>query len=95
MNADELDDLASELFDSDLPNVVCASIGNGATFNASLTREHVETDEIVGIRSVLLAPAHELEGLRAGASIEIDGDNYIASVIEIRGRAMVGVILGR
>ena len=95
MNTDEVDSLVFELFDSDLPNVGPVRIAGRSEFYGSLSREHVETDEIVGVRSVLVAPSARLDGLRVGETVTFDGVEYIARVIEVRGRAVTAVILGR
>jgi hypothetical protein len=95
MRAAEVDNLVSELFDPDLPNVAPVSIRGRADFYGSLSREHIETDEIVGVRSVLVAPRANLDGLRVGETLTIDGDDYISRLIEVRGRGITAVVLGR
>lgn len=88
------DSLAREMFDPDVPNVVEVELADGSTFYGSFTREYVETDEIVGVRSVLTAPSADVEGLTTGDSITVAGTVYKARVIQVRGRAITGVILG-
>lgn len=95
MNQSELDDLADELFDPDLPNVVPVSFGDSAPFNGSLSREHIETDEIVGVRSVLICARKNIQSLTENQSIKVDGDVYFARYIEQRGRAISAVVLGK
>lgn len=96
MNQTDLDDLADELFDEDLPNVVSASFdGCGDPFSGSLSREHVETSEIVGIRSVFTAPAHRLIGLCVDDPIWVGDEQWFARVIETRGVATMAIILGK
>ena len=90
----ESDDLVRELFDPDFPNVAAASFAGCQEFNGSLSREHIETNEIVGIRSVFLAPSADLEGLGVGGVITIGGVRYIAQVLQVRGRAITAVVLG-
>lgn len=88
------DELAREIFDPDMPNVMPASFGGGATFYGSLSREYVETDELVGVRSVFLCASADLDGLQAGDTLTIEGRDFVARVIEIRGRAIAAVVLG-
>jgi hypothetical protein len=92
----ELDDLTAELFDPDLPNVVLAHFdGCGDAFHGSLSKEHVETNEVVGIRSVFTCPTHALDGLHENDPIWIGDVSYFARVIETRGVATSAVILGK
>lgn len=95
MNQSDLDELVSELFDPDLPNVVSASFGDSDPFNGSLSREHIETDEIVGIRSVFLCASKDVAALERDQVITVDDDDYFARVIEKRGRGLSAVILGK
>lgn len=96
MNQTDLDDLAAELFDEDLPNVVAARYdGCGDDFSGSLSKEHVETNEIVGIRSVFTAPTHKLVGLCVDDPIWIGDEQWYVRVIETRGVATSAIILGK
>ena len=96
MNQNDLDDLADELFDEDLPNVVAAHFdGCGDSFSGSLSREHVETSEIVGIRSVFTAPSNRFIGLCVDDPIWIGDEQFYARVIETRGVATTALILGK
>lgn len=96
MNQNDLDDLANEMFDEDLPNVVAAHFdGCGDPFSGSLSREHVETSEIVGIRSVFTTPTHRLIGLCKDDPIWIGDQQFYARVIETRGVATSAIILGK
>lgn len=82
------------MFDPDLPNVAECSFGDAPAFYGSFNREYVETDDIVGVRSVLTAPSADVEGLAAGDSITVAGTVYKARIIQIRGRAITGIVLG-
>lgn len=96
MNQTELDDLTAELFDEDLPNVLAAHFdGCGDDFRGSLSKEHVETNEIVGIRSVFLAPTKALIGLHVDDPIWIGDEQWYARVIETRGVATSAIVLGK
>jgi hypothetical protein len=96
VNQTDLDDLTTELFDEDLPNVVSAHFaGCGDSFSGSLSREHVETNEIVGIRSVFTAPSERFIGLHVDDPIWIGDEQYYARVIETRGVATTALILGK
>ena len=96
MKQSDLDDLAVELFDEDGPNIVAARFaGCGDDFLGSLSREHIETDEISGIRSVFLCPSCKLGGLSQHDPIWIGDEQYLARLIEVRGRAISAVILGK
>lgn len=95
MKKSELDELALELFDPDLPNVVSASISGGPDIYGSLSREFVETDEVVGVRSVFLTSSASVDGVRNGETIEVDGDTKKIRVIQPRGRAITALVLGQ
>lgn len=94
MNQQELDALAIELMDGDLPSMSSISY-KGQTFNASLSKGYVETGRISGVRSILLCPNVYLDGAKEGDQIFIDNDAHYIQGFDVRGKAMTALILGR
>jgi len=96
VDQNDLESLSAELFDPDMPNVFPATFeGCDKEFFGALSREHIETDEIVGIRSVFTCPTHKIERLQADDPILIGSEQFYARVIECRGALISGLILGK
>lgn len=95
MDTAELDALALEILDPDLPNAVKYSFGNGPDLDGTLSTQYIETDEIAGDRSVLTGRKTDLASLAANAAITVDGEAFFARVIQSRGRALSAVVLGK
>lgn len=94
MDRAELDSLAAEFMDADLANVVDC-VFSGGTVRGSFSREYIETDQVAGVRSVILCPSSSVDTVATGDAVTVDGVNYTVQVIEQRGRAFTALVLGR
>jgi len=94
MKQNELNELAAEMFDPDLPGVFDAYFGNSKA-TGKLAKQYVETDRIVGVRSTFLCPASQVESVKEGDAIEINNSTFTVEAIETEGVALVRFILGR
>ena len=94
MQQADVDALAAEILDPDLPGSVECQWRPGPTFTATISQEQIEADGQIVTRSVLLCRKCDVEGLESGDPIMIDGDDtYRVHEPDERGRAFVAFVL--
>lgn len=94
MNLSEAREVAREMMDEDLSSVVSVEHNGRSAFNASMTRDYVEIDNIIGVRSILLCIDEDADEIDQGDQLVIDGMTFIAQAKQRRGRVTVAIVLG-